>query len=77
MKNMEIADKEDLIFERWLRQRNSGELVWKTKTGGLIPIKDMTDGHLANTITLLERTEEMRDAYYDWSGAHEDAGDRI
>ena len=64
---MEIADIEDLEQELWLRKRNSGELVWKTKTGDLIPIKDMTDRHLENAIKLVLRTQELNDisAEYD------------
>ena len=40
------ADISDLQLEQWLRRRNAGLLVWQTKDGTEIPVKDMTDSHM-------------------------------
>ena len=48
------AELDDLKMELWMRRRNSGELKWRTKDGNHIPVKDMTDEHLANAIKMLE-----------------------
>lgn len=62
----------DLQLERWLRARNNGSIVWTTKEGNQVPIKDMTDTHLVNTINMLERKSveelELEEAIasYDW-----------
>lgn len=48
-----LADIQDLELELWLRQRNSGSIYWKTKNGREIPIKDMDNNHLANTLKML------------------------
>lgn len=59
------AKLNDLKLELWLRQRERGAINWRTKEGKEIPIKEMTDTHLLNTINLLEDLEDRRDGYYD------------
>ncbi len=56
-----IADCFDLFLEVWFRARNSGELVWKTKTGEVIPVKDMSWSHLVNTINYLQKKNEIEE----------------
>ena len=58
---MRQATLNDLLKEQWLRDRNNGNLVWITKEGKTIPIKEMTDEHLRNTINHLIRKEELED----------------
>lgn len=63
----------DLLKEQWLRNRNSGNLTWTTKESKVIPIKDMSDSHLENTINMIIRNEQQLYAHYeglggDWQG---------
>lgn len=51
------ADIEDLTKELWLRQRNEGQLKWKTKDGKQIPIKDMTTQHIINAINRMTEND--------------------
>lgn len=55
-----MASIEDLKLELWLRRRNMGRIVWTTRDGKSIPIKEMDLDHLLNTINYLERLEEER-----------------
>jgi len=64
----------DLLLEQWLRKRQSGELVWTTRDGKEIPLKDMTDKHIENAIKCVSRNGEMRDAAAEFMS--EDWGDR-
>lgn len=61
---MRKATIQDLELELWLRQRNSGLIYRKTKDGREIPIKDMDNNHLANTLKMLLRNAE-RENFYD------------
>lgn len=51
---MRKATIKDLELELWLRQRNSGSIIWTTKDDKNIPIKDMNTNHLVNTLKCLQ-----------------------
>lgn len=53
------ADIEDLEKELWLRQRE--EMVWETRDGKQIPLKEMTTDHIINAINYFERVNEVRE----------------
>lgn len=57
---MSKASLSDLELELWLRNRNSGSIYWTTKNGDNIPIKEMSIGHLINTINMLTNLEEVK-----------------
>lgn len=56
------ADYNDLRLELWLRQRERDEIRWVTKEGTEIPIREMSDSHLANAMACLQRQSEMEAA---------------
>jgi len=55
------ATLEDLEKEAWLRMRNQGILKWTTKEGKEIPINEMSDTHLVNTINMLKEQNVLQD----------------
>lgn len=65
---MRPATLNDLKLEFWLRQRNSDSIVWTTKEGKSISIKDMDDKHLYNTIKMLLKQKEEEAFLYEHIG---------
>ena len=60
MSNYTLTE-EDLMLEMWLRAREQRKLIWKTKDGKEIPLKDMSDSHLQNALNMLIKHSEMED----------------
>lgn len=56
---MREADIDDIRLEIWIRERNDREIVWETKDGAKIPIRDMSLSHLRNVERMLERNEHL------------------
>ncbi len=63
--SMRKATIKDLKLELWLRYRNSGFIIWITKDNKNIPIKDMNNNHLANTLKMLLKQEEEAECFKD------------
>lgn len=63
--SMRRATIQDLKLELWLRQRNSGSIIWTTKDGKNIPIKDMDNNHLVNALKMLLIQKEKQREYDD------------
>ncbi len=62
---MRKATIQDLKLELWLRQRNSGSIIWNARYGTPIPIKDMNENHLANTLSILLKQKEEKECFKD------------
>ena len=62
---MKQATIQVLKLELWLRQRNVGFIIWTTKDGKNIPIKDMNNNHLVNTLNMLLRQREEVERFKD------------
>lgn len=63
--SMRRATIQDLKLELWLRQRNSSSIIWATKNGKNIPIKDMDNNHLVNVLKMLLIQKEKQREYDD------------
>lgn len=68
---MKQATIQDLKLELWLRQRNSDSIIWITKNGKNISIKDMDNNHLVNAFKMLLIQKEKQREYDDMMACDE------
>ena len=61
MTEKRYATLTDLFLERWLRARNENLIVWKTNNGDEIPIKNLSDKHLDNSIDCMKKAYDIGD----------------
>jgi len=63
------ATYSDLKLEFWLRNRESDNILWTTKSGDKISIRKMSDEHLNNAIAYLEKHIEDEDNFMEALGS--------
>ena len=56
-----LATYLDLKLELWLRQREADNILWETKNGDKLSIRNMSDSHLINAINFLEKQVAYED----------------
>ena len=66
-----LNDNAEALYVLKQEQMRRIQYVWKTKDGVEIPIQNMSDQHLENTIKMLERNKELQEqaaeyAAYTW-----------
>lgn len=65
-----IVTIEDIEREIMTRMRDDRVLVWKTRSGKIIPLKDLDTRHLINIYNMLKKDEELYDhlgdGYDEW-----------
>jgi len=49
---------DELLMEKYLRERDAGKIAWRTEDGKWVSIKDLDDQHLDNIINMLDRYRE-------------------
>ena len=59
MPEKRYATLTDLLLEKWLRARNENLIVWKTNNGDEIPIKNLKDKHLDNSIDCMKKVYDI------------------
>lgn len=57
---LDIFNPNTLTMLQYEQMRRECDVVWKTKSGNKINIKDMTDQHLNNIIGVIERMEKRK-----------------
>lgn len=62
-----MADLDELWTELLSREKM---LVWRTREGKVIPIRELTDSHLQNIIKMLEKHDRENSA---WCNPYEEA----
>jgi hypothetical protein len=63
---MRQANYNDICMELWVRERNERQIQWKTKSGELIPIRDMTTEHLKNILNIGDDCSCSSIEWFDW-----------
>lgn len=48
----------ELLMEKYLREREAGKIAWRTENGKYISVKELDDKHLDNIINMLDRYRE-------------------
>lgn len=48
----------ELLMEKYLRERDAGKIAWRTESGKYISVKELDDKHLGNIINMLDRYRE-------------------
>ena len=67
MKKVVLTDNSEALYILKQELMRRTQYVWKTKDGTEIPIQQMSDKHLMNTINMLERNQHLSELAAEYS----------